>query len=659
MAELVERQDAEGTAVLTFSHPPANALTAALRAALAEAFAKAEADPEVFAIVLAGGGRMFCGGLDLGEIGAPEAGPGLMALCRAIEDCPKPVVAALHGLALGGGAELALAAHYRLADPEARIAFPEVSLGLVPHGGATQRLPRILGAGPAAELMLSGRALPFRLESLKGLADAVVPGPPVEAARRFCKTLRAKGIGPRPTSARRQGLADPGRYQQAVATARARARGHGEAAQALVDCLEAAQLLPFEAGLAREADAFETLAGSDESRALRHLYAAERRALAATAAAGSAPEIRRIAVLGGGPLATQLVIAALDRGLAVDWGTRDPEMLRSAMGEVRRALEAARQSGRVDEATLTTRLERLRLGESTAMVTEAQVALLAARGQGAVALPEGVPRLRAFPGAVEGLALRFGTPAPDSRLLELLVGPRAEPAQLARAEALGRALGKVTLKVRTSGPSVTERVMAVLHRACDALIDMGQAPETLDAALRAWGWARPPFEARDLRGLAEFSEAPRAEGAENWSRLLRDAGREGAASGAGFYAHGPEGPRPDAAVRALIDARRPRAAPLPPETLITLLIAVMANEGAAILEEGMVARAEEIDLALVLGQGLPRHRGGPMKAADLAGLTRLRGLLQAQDHPDAALFAPHPLWAARARNGQGFCDPPG
>ncbi|QFT63937.1 enoyl-CoA hydratase-related protein [Roseivivax sp. THAF30] len=658
MADLVERSQREDVAILQIAHPPVNALTGPVRLALAAALDAAIADPAVAKIVIAGRGQMFCGGMDLTEIEGKDAGLPLAGLAARIEDSPKPVIAALHGLVLAGGAEIALAAHHRVAHAEARLAFPEIQLGLVPRGGATQRLPRLVGAGPALELLLSGRPVSFSDPRLRGVADRIVDGDLPRAALVLASEL-GDTPQPRATAAMTQGFRDPMAYQAAIAKARSETRaGPDPAAEEIIACVEAAQLLPFEAGIAREGDAFAELAASDRSRALRHLYNAERRVGRLTPEERAQPaEINRVAVLGGGPLATQLVVALLERNMGVNWGTRDPGMLRDGMGEVTRLMRAAKERLRLDEATLTQRLDKLDLGESRAMALSVDIALIAARGQGAIELPDGVPRVKVFPDAVDGLGIRFGAPLSTSPLAEILTGPAAGPGDVARAAALLRRMGKRFLRASSTGPSVGGRIMAALHRAADALVDMGEDPFDIDAAIRDWGWPRPPFELRDVRGLAEFAGAERGDGARNWSAALVQSGRTGRNCGRGFYLHGTSGPRPDAAVTALIDDHRPRAdPPRDAEKLRVLLLAALANEGARMLQEGMVARPEAIDVALVLGQAFPRALGGPMQAADTAGLFRLKQALDAADHPDRAFWTPDPLWADLVKNGRRFAD---
>ncbi|MHA6324928.1 enoyl-CoA hydratase-related protein [Roseivivax sp. CAU 1753] len=661
MPDLVHRHLTGGVAILEISNPPANVVSGPVRAALSSGLATAIADSAVNQIVIAAAGRDFCTGLDTAE--RPGSGrtdaPSLQALCRQIEDAPKPVIVAIQGQAMSSGAELALAAHYRIAASGAQIAFPESQVGLVPRAGSTQRLPRLLGAGAALEMLVNGRTHAVARPPARALFDDVVTADLRSAALAFCRDLQASGGGPRPSSAATAGLRDPMAYQAAIAKSRETLKGRPQRAlHELVDCIEAAQLLPFEAGLAREAEAYHDLVDSDQAQALRHIFMAERRlAQGAAKEAALLPEQTRIAILGGGPLATQLVIVALDHGLGVNWGTRDPSKLRQGVTEVTETFKAHKARGTVTEAKLTDVLGRLRLGESHKMAEDVSAAIIAARGQGAVPLPPGVPRLKAIPDPVDEVALRFASPLVSTRFAEVLVGPKAASGDVTVARGLLRRMGKLPLGVATRGPSVTDRMMNALQGAADALVDLGEDPYGIDRAVRLMRWPRPPFEARDLRGLAEFAGQRRAQGARNWSAVLLQSGRQGLSTGRGFYLHHESGLRNDAAVTALLDDMRPPAPqPRSHDALAELLLAVLANEGAHILADRAITRPWEIDVAMCLGQSFPRWRGGPMMAADLAGLFHLKRALDAIAHPDRRLWDPHPMWAELIKNGKRFTD---
>ncbi|MBE9638472.1 enoyl-CoA hydratase-related protein [Salipiger mangrovisoli] len=642
-AGAVEVRMGEGIAWLVMAGDAANRLTASLRRELLSALGRAEADASVACIVLMGAGACFSEGDDPAELEAPHAAPDPATLCRRVENCAKPVIAALQGRALGTGAELALAAHYRLAAPGTRFGLPNVILGLTPAAGGTQRLPRLIGAAPALELMLSGRAIPLEAAPA-GLIDHLATGPLEEEARAFCAELRAEALGPRPAAQRRDGFADPIGYQQAVATRRAAvAATPNPALREIVAAVEAAQLLPFAGGLEFEGDAYETCRESEAGKALRAMAAAERAAAAAMAPARPGP--RRIAVLGEGPLAVPLLLALLPVASGVAWGCESTEALHAGVIALRDRLEEAQSRGTLSEEEAEQRLSRLRVGSPSEMAGRAELILLAGPGQRDVAAPAGVSRLVAYPGRVEEVGLRFAPAPAAAKLVEVIAGPEARAEQLAEAEALALRMGCLAVRVRSGGESLGGRLFDACCRAADALVDLGQTPYDIDAACHDWGWRRGPFLRRDQMGLTRLDAQIRAEGAVNWASELARLGRKGRGAGGGFYDWPEDGaPQPSDEVGALLAARREAAPPLPAAELRRLLIGAMANEGARMLGAGMLRRASDLDLVALQVLELPRWRGGPMHVALQMGARDLRGALARVAHPDRAFWTPHPLW---------------
>ena len=646
----------DGIVRIAVDHPPVNALARPVREGLHAALDRAAAEDGAQAVLLVGTARGFPAGEDLAELDAPLSGPSVADLCARIEAFGIPVIAALHGTVMGGGLELALAAHYRIALTSTRVGLPQVRLGLVPGAGATQRVPRMIGARAALEMMLGGGAYPVDRAPARGLVDVLADVDLNAAAEGYIRELLASGNGPRRTSELRDGFADPGAYQQDIARFREALANRPEIApREILAAVEAAMLLPFEAGLALERDAFETCLGSEQSRALRAGFRAEHAAQGLGLPAGTAlPDLSCIAVLGGGGLAAQLAFALLRAGVRVQWGTQDPDQLRAGVPKLRDAFEAGVVRGALTEDEAEECMALLRVGDGAAMTDGAQMILHAAPGQWNVPVPEGAVRAIAFAGEVEGLGLRFAPPVHATRLLEVIAGPSVTAGELAASRALARRLGRIAVRVSSSGESAAARLVAVCQRAADALVDLGQDPYDLDRALRDWGWTRPPFVARDLAGLAGHAQAPRADGAMNWSRLLRDAGRSGRAAGQGVYDWQSGSPREDDEVAALIDSARPRSAPLPPETIRGGLFGAMANAGARMLSEGMLSTPSEVDLVAVQALDLPRWRGGPMHLAGVEGLLRLRRTMETFDHPDRTLWTPEPVFAELIKNGRSF-----
>ncbi len=348
----------DGVAVLTISHPPVNALSFSVRSGLFEAVERADADPTVRSVLIRAAGRTFPAGADVREFGKPRAKPILSTVVARIETLSKPVVVAVHGTALGGGFEIALGAHYRLAARSARFGLPEVGLGVLPGGGGTQRVPRLVGAGPALDLMLSGKPISAEKARELGLVDVLVDGDLEAEGLAFARNLAEKGAPPRPTRDRREGFADPAAYQAEITARRAKVAGSPiEAPRKIVDCVEAAMLLPFEAGIAMERAAFDDCENSDGARALRHAFFAERRAAKVPELEGaSLREVNTIGVVGAGTMGTGIAVVCLDAGIPVTLVERDDAGLIRGVERIDAIYERSVAKGRIDAATRDARM---------------------------------------------------------------------------------------------------------------------------------------------------------------------------------------------------------------------------------------------------------------------------------------------------------------
>lgn len=661
MTDLVGYETVDGTAIISVSHPPVNALAQQVRAALISVFAQADSAADVQEIVLLGEGATFPAGGELAELDSPAAlaEPHLRDLCSLVENSEKPVVAALHGTVFGGGMELALAAHYRLAQRGTRLGLPELKLGLVPGGGATQRLPRLVGAPLAFKMLLDCAVFVVDRAPGQSLVDGLCDGDLKQAALQFCQKLRKEAAGPRRLSDLRSGFDDMPTYQGAVSDRRAAVKAGDEAAGRIIDLVEAAPLLPFEIGLNMEEEAHETSLSSDAAKALRHSFLAEHRARRSPAPVpnqdATAPEIKVVAVLGAGPLAMQITVTALNAGLGVHWGAHEQGPLQEGCKQIREIFENGIKKGGLTREVADQRLARLKTGESAEMVEGADMILHAARGQGNVPAPRHMVRAVAMAAPVDTLGLRFAPPVFATKLLEIVQGPNCTPHQLAAAQALAKVLGKVPVVVRSTGESIAGRISAALQRAADGMIDLGANPYDIDAATLAWGWSKPPFQTRDTLGLEALATAPRGEGAQNWSAQLVELGRKGWVSGAGFYDWGDGGAvKSDAVPRLLNGTRAPKD--WAQEDLQHLLLAALANEGTRLLIEGMANRAADIDLVSLLALDFPKEHGGIMKSASQIGLFKLFKLLERVRHPDRAFWQPTALWPDLVKNGRSFDD---
>jgi len=645
-------------AVVTFDHPPVNGLSHAVRVGLARALERAIADEGVSAVVLTGGGRHFSAGADIREFGTPAATaePTLRRLIELVEDAPTPVIAAIQGSCLGGGLEIALAAHYRIAARDATLGLPEVKLGLIPGAGGTQRLPRLLAPARALELILGGE--PVRAGALAeiGLLDRVVSGDPVEEAIAFAAS---ESLPPRRT---RDRSVDGAALAAACEAARARLATERHPLPASLRAVEAvaSAALPFDQGLAAERRAFVALMQSPESKALRHAFLAERAAgkVADLAADTPARPVEQAAVIGAGTMGAGIAVALLDAGLPVWLLETDEPALTRGRGRIAGIYEAQVQKGRLTPAERDRRLGLLRptleygalagadmaieaVFESLPVKREVFAALDRVMKPGAILATNtstldvnAIAELTRRPADV--LGLHFFSPANVMRLLEVVRGRATAPEVLATALVLARTLRKVAVVSGVCDGFIGNRMLDAYVRQAWWLVEEGAMPWQVDQAIEAFGFAMGPFRVGDLVGhdvSQAIRERRRAERPGYRCSTLADElcrlGRLGQKAGGGWYDY-PDGPRrpvPSPAAEALVIRQRaalgvaPRA--IEDQEIVERLVYALVNEGARLLEEGIAARPGDIDVVYITGYGFPRWRGGPMYHAEQAGLDRV------------------------------------
>ena len=692
MGDKVHYRVEERVALLTIDNPPVNALSHPVRAALAGMIERAAGDDGVDAVVIAAAGRTFPAGADLSEFGKPPGEPTLPALLALIEGSGKPVVAAIHGSALGGGLELALACHYRLAAEDARLGLPEVTLGLVPGGGGTQRLPRLAGARFALDLMLKGRPVSADDAAEAGLVDGVVEGDLESAAISFAQTLKEEDLGPRPTSEMTAGFADPGAYLAAVTAEREANRGTAlDAPRRIVDCVEAALLMPFETGMAYERAAFEDLVASPQSAALRHLFFAERRAGRFPGLEGAVPkEIRTLGIVGGGTMGSGIAVALLNGDFDVTLLERDEGALETGVARIVDMMDGSVKRGRMAPETRDRRLDRLRGALDHAALSDCDLVIEAVfedltAKQAVFAALDSVLE----PGAIiatntsyldvdllaagtnrapDVIGLHFFSPASVMRLLEIVVGAETAPNTVATALALARRLGKVPVRAEVSDGFIANRMLVAYRKASDEMLEDGASVAEVDAAMRAFGFPLGPYQVADLAGLdiswaRRKRLAPTRDPNERYVAIgdrLCEAGRYGQKNGHGYYAYqqGSTVAVEDPEVTRIIELERKAKGIAPrrfsPGEIARRCLLAMVNEGARLVEEGIAQRPSDIDVAMVHGFAFPRWQGGPMKWADLAGLLLIRKDLQDLVPEDPALWAPAGLLTELVKNGATF-----
>ncbi len=685
MSKAFVTTDRKGSvAVIHLDNPPVNALGYGLRHGIAAALRAVEEDATVTAVVLVGSGRGFSAGADITEFGKPLQSPNLADLITAIEASPKPVVAAIHGTTLGGGLELALACHARVAAKDAKFGLPEIKLGILPGAGGTQRAPRLMGAERALKMITSGEMMGADEAKTVGLVDEVTTSDPVDAAALRAAHLAASGELPRVRDRAVPG--DPAAFDKAAAAA----TGKGRVPPAVSACIEAVRAaieLPFDRGLAREYELFKQLVVSDESKAQRHVFFAERNAAKVSDMPGdtAARTIARGAVIGAGTMGGGIAMCFANAGIPVTLIETGQEALKRGLDTI---LANYKRSGRTSQEEVDRRM-----GLITGTVDIEQAA-------GADAVIEAVfeemeikkevfgklDRI-AKPGALlatntsyldvnqiaamtkrpaDVLGMHFFSPANVMRLLEIVRGKATSHASLATAIALGRKFGKVPVVVGVCDGFVGNRMLGQRLKATEQLLLEGALPQEIDAAALAFGFAMGPLAVSDLAGLDIGMRARRARGTRAAvADAITDAGRYGQKNGRGYYRYDEADKRkpiPDPEVEKIIaDASAKlgiKRRSIGQEEIIQRLNYPMINEGAKILEEGIAQRPGDIDVIWVYGYGWPAWRGGPMFHADQVGLKTIRDWLaeQARKSGDASL-APAPVLDRLAREGRGFASP--
>lgn len=681
-----ERRGAVG--VITIDSPPVNALSQAVRAGLVDAVRQAAADTDARAVVLIGGGRTFPAGADITEFGQPPQAPDPNDVHAAFEDLDKPTVAAIHGTALGGGLELALGCHYRVALPSARLGLPEVNLGLVPGAGGTQRLPRLVGTEAALDIIMSGKPLGAPKAHDLGLLDAVMEEPLLDNACAFA-LQRAEAGGPFPRSSNGTVVVDAAVVEEQRSRA---AREHPlfEAPHRCIEAVEAAGL-PFAKGLARERRIFLDCMMSAQSKALIHAFFAEREAAKVPGLKGVAPRpVERVAVLGAGTMGSGIAIACLGAGLTVDLIDNTPEALERGRGTIDKYLATQVDKGRLSRAEAEQRRARLTVAtavEAAApadLVIEAVFEDLDLKRRTFAALAEvcrpdavlatntstlDVDAIAAASGVPERvLGLHFFSPAHVMRLLEVVRGAATAPETLATGMALAKRLGKVGVVAGVCDGFIGNRMIDRYLREAYLMLDEGARPEQVDAAIEGWGFAMGPFAMMDLAGndvawriRKERGHQPPADG-DRVSRLpdlLCERGRFGQKTGGGWYDY-PDGPRrrkPSPEVHRMIEeeaARLGMAAPPTEEDIRQRLLFALINEGAGVLADGIALRSSDIDVVYLTGYGFPRFRGGPMYYADTLGLPAVHATLAELAERLGPRWRPHPLVAELAASDSRF-----
>ena len=670
--------------VVTADNPPVNALKHEVRAGLTEALAQACDDDAVRAVVIACAGRTFFAGADITEFGKPPQAPSLHDVIAAIEAIPKPVVAALHGTALGGGFELALACHFRVAVPGARLGLPEVKLGLLPGAGGTQRLPRLVGPEKALQMIVTGEPIGAAEAREDGIIDEIVDGDLTAAAIDFARRVVREGRPLRLVRNREEKLVGEG-FADAAETLTRRLRGR-EAPAACVEAVRNAIVMPFDEGLRRESELFRKLVAGDQSKAQRHIFFAEREA-AKVPGTPEGTKLRPIAsgaVIGAGTMGGGIAMCFANAGIPVTIVETGRDLLQKGLDRVtanyrttvsRGGLAANEMERRMGLITGATDLEAVGSADVVieAVFEEMDLKKRVFSDLDHLAKPNALLATNTSTLDVDEIAqvtkrpqdvlgTHFFSPANVMRLLEIVRGAATSPDKLATAVTLGRRLGKVPVTVGVCYGFVGNRMLARRSVETERLLLEGALPQEVDAAVTGFGFPMGPCAMMDLAGLDVGWRIRQGRGEH---ALIEDAlcqsGHYGQKTGKGYFRYeaGSRSPLPDPEVEKIILDTSSRLGinrrPIGEEEIVERMILPMINEGARILDEGIATRPGDIDVIWVYGYGWPVWRGGPMYYADRLGLAHIRDRLTFYaDRSRDETLRPAPLIRRLGAEGRGF-----
>jgi 3-hydroxyacyl-CoA dehydrogenase len=683
--DVVDLTANDGIAVVTLNSPPVNALSAKLRGGLHQALTQAIADDQVAAIVLICAGRTFIAGADISEFGKPIIGPTIRELEELIEGAPKPVVVAIHGTALGGGLEVALAAHYRVAASTAKAGLPEVNIGLLPGAGGTQRLPRIVGVETALELLTSGRHV-AATEALRiGLFDHLIEGDLREGAILFARDIVAQGRPLRRIRDNNEKLEALRGRPEIFADFRAanakRFRGF-DAPEANIQAVEAAVNENFEAALEIELKLFRKLMAGTQSGAQRHVFFAERQAAKIPDLPAETParSIQKIGILGAGTMGGGIAMNFLNAGLAVTLVETEASALDRGVAVIRRNYEASLAKGKLRQSDLDARLGLLTPSlaiEDFAdcdLVIEAVFELMEVK-KTVFARLDGIAK----PGAIlasntsylsideiatvtsrpeDVIGLHFFSPANVMALLEVVRGKATSHEVIATAMKLGKTIGKIPVLVGNCHGFVGNRMLAARQREVQKLLLEGARLWDIDRVIYDFGMPMGPFAMNDLAGI-DLGLDPDNKTPNSVREILVQMGRRGQKSGAGYYDYDENrnrgnSERVEQVIRDFAAERGIAQREITDQEILDRCLYPMVNEGAKILEEGIALRSSDIDTVWVKGYGWPVYRGGPMYWADLVGLEKILLRLRELQLEHGDDFKPSPLLERLAAEGSRF-----
>ena len=692
MSETVSFHTHGAIAEAVIDNPPVNATSASVRQGLAEAIRKLESDPALQALVIRCEGKTFIAGADIKEFGKPMADPGLPLVMEMMDHSTKPIIAAVHGTVLGGGLEVALACHYRIAAPGTKFGFPEVKLGLMPGGGGTQRTPRLAGLATAIKLVTEGNPIGTDEALKSNLIDAVASGADLAAeARSFAEKLIAEGKGARSSSTLPMPADDPALFEEARKTVARKMRGQTAPLRAL-EAMRLGYELPFDEAVRQELAIFRECMNGSQSKALRHLFAAEREVARIP---GLAPDtltrnIERVGVIGLGVMGRGIVMAVVSVGIPVIAVGLDQPNIDAAMRAITKMWSSSVAKGSMSQETMDKRLALITTSADprdlspTQLVIEAVTEDLETKKTVFAKLGEVTPAgtilasntsflnidtLAEASGRPEDVCgMHFFNPANVMRLLENVRAAKTDPEVVATIMALGKRIGKLPVLSGVCDGFIVNRMLSKRSREGFFLVEEGAKPAAIDKVLLSYGFPMGPFALGDLAGLDVQAAARKARAASATERELRAdfpeqmvaAGRLGQKTGSGWYSYDENrkasaNPLTEEMIAAHAERHGLKLREIGEDEIRERLLYATVNEGAKLLSEGIVPRPHEIDVALVNGLGWPNYTGGPMHWADQIGLDKvLASIEQFRAEQGDAYWTPAPLLEQYAREGRGF-----
>ena len=700
MSELVSLSKNGDVAVVTVNNPPVNAMSPGVPEGILQHVQSVAADPAIKAIVLIGGGKTFIAGADIKEFGKITSGKrtrdiGLTPTFLAVENCPKPIVCAIHGTAFGAGLEIAQACHYRVAVPSALVGQPEVKLGLIPGAAGTQRLPRLCGVVHAAEMCAFGNPVPARQAHEWGIIDQLVEGDLLTGAIAFARSVSGKP--PRKTREMSDRLGDPAANAAALAELRKQSAKQWRGMQAplrAIDAVEAAGKLPFDEGCKKEGEIFLECLFSTESKGMIHVFFGERTvAKIPDLPKDTKPiDVKKAAIVGAGTMGGGITMTYVNAGIPVVLKEVDQPALDRGLETIRRNYGVSVQRGKMTQAQVDEKLAMIRPTLDYNDLKEADIVVEAvfenmelkkkvfgeidkvARSGAVLASNTSTLNIDEIASATSRPQMvvgnHFFSPANVMKLLEIVRGKKSSQEVLATSMGLAKRLGKVGVLVGNCWGFVGNRMFGPYMREAAFLVEEGAKVQEVDAALYEWGMAMGPLAVGDLAGL-DVGYKVRKEAEHHIPKGLRphradnrlvEAGRHGQKTGAGWYRYekGSRTPLPDPeAERIIAEAVKEgsiKQHKIGKEEIIERTIYGLVNEGAAILDEGYALRSVDIDIVYVYGYGFPAFRGGPMFYADTIGLKKVYDRVCQFEKEHGFWWKPSPLLKRLAEAGKTFAD---